>query len=100
MHRQYWPLEECCRNGKAEQLQQALGLAEKLRLHCDLNRHNGDIGDTCLHIAAACGQADCVQVLLNGGADCFVKNGNGTTALHVARSDNVLSCLLSAGEID
>ena len=99
MHKQYRPLEECCHNGSAEQLRQALGLAEELHCTYDLNQQNGDTGDTCLHIAAASGHAGCVQVLLNKGADCFVKNGNGATALHVANDDLVLRCLLSAGEI-
>ena len=99
MHRHYRPLEECCHNGDAIQLQQALRLAEELHRPYYLNRRNGDAGDTCLHIAAACGQADCVQVLLSRGADCFVKNGSGATALHVARDDHVLRCILQAGEI-
>ena len=99
MHRHYRPLEECCRNGNAKQLEQSLERAEELHLPYDLNQQNGDTGDTCLQITAACGQADCVQVLLNRGADCFVKNGNGATALHVASSDNVLGYLLPTGEI-
>ena len=99
MHSHYSPLEECCCNGNREQFQKALRLAEELHLPYDLNRKNGDSGDTCLHIAAACGRADCVEVLLSRGADCFVKNGSGATALHVAKDDHVLRCLLSAGEI-
>ncbi len=98
MHRQYRPLEECCRNGNAEQLQLALKLPEGLHLSYDLNQQNGDTGDTCLHIAAASGHADCVRMLLDKGANCFVKNVNDATALHVANEDHVLSCLLSAGE--
>ncbi len=98
MHSLYRPLEECCRNGNAEQLQLALELAEGLHLPYDLNQQNGDTGDTCLHIAAARGHGDCVQMLLNKGANCFVKNVNGATPLHVASDDRVLSCLLSAGE--
>ena len=98
MHSHYWPLEECCHNGNAEQLQLALELAEELHLAYDLNQQNGNTGDTCLHIAAASGNGDCVQMLLNKGANCLVKNGNDATPLHVASGDHVLSCLLSAGE--
>ena len=96
--RQYHPLEECCRNGNAGQLQQALELAEELHLPYDLNQQNGNTGDTCLHIAAARGHGDCAQMLLNKGANCFVKNVNDATPLHVASGDRVLSCLLTAGE--
>ena len=92
-------MEECCRNGNKEQLLQALRLAEKLNLPFNLNQQNQDSGDTCLHIAAACGHADCVQELLDKGADCFLKNDEGATALHVASGDHVLKCLHSAGEI-
>ena len=98
MHKQYRPLEECCCIGNAEQLQQALGLAEELNLPYDLNQQNEDTGDTCLHVAAASGHDDCVQVLLSRDANCFVTNGNGATALHVAKNDCVLRCLLSEGE--
>ena len=96
--RQYHPLEECCRNGNAEQLQLALELAEELHLRYDLNQQNGDTGNTCLHIAAASGNGDCAKMLLDKGANCFVQNVNDATPLHVARGDCVLSCLLSAGE--
>ena len=99
MHSQYRPLEECSHNGSAEQLPLALGLAVDLHLPYDLNQQNGDTGDTCLHIAAASGHADCVKVLLSRGADCFVKNFSAATALHVAKDDHILRCLLSAGEI-
>ena len=92
-------MEECCRNGNAGQLLQALELAEELHLSTNLNQQNQDSGDTCLHIAAAGGHADCVQVLLDKGADCFLKNGEGANALHVASGDHVLKCLHSAGEI-
>ena len=99
MHRQYRPLEECCHNGNAEQLQLALELAEELHLSYNLNQQNGDTGDTCLHIAAASGHADCAQVLLNKGGHCFITNSNGASALHVAKDEHVFRCLLSAGEI-
>ena len=99
MHRQYLPLKECCHNGNAEQLQLALELAEELHLPYDLNQQNGDTGNTCLHIAAASGHADCARVLLNKGGHCFIKNSNGASALHVAKDEHVLRCLLSTGEI-
>ncbi len=92
-------MEECCHTGNAEQLQLALELAEGLHLPYDLNQQNGNTGDTCLHIAAASGHADCVQMLLDKGGDCFIKNNNGASALHVAKDEHVLQCLLSTGEI-
>ena len=89
-------MEECCRNGNAELLLQAVGLAEELHLPV---HQNGDGGDTCLHIAAAIGHTECIQVLLDKGADCFVKNDKGNTSLHVAKGNHALRCLLSAGEM-
>ena len=74
-------------------------LAEKLHLPFNLNLQNRDTGDTCLHVAAASGDTDCVQVLLDKGADCFLKNQEGATALHVASGDHVLRCLHSAGDL-
>ena len=99
MHSHYRPLEECCHNGNVEQLQLALELAEELHLPYDLNQQNGNTGDTCLHIAAASGHGDCAGVLLNKGGDCFIRNSNGASALHVAKDEHVLRCLLSTGEI-
>ena len=69
-----------------------------LHLPVGLNQQNRDGGDTYLHVAAASGHADCVQVLLDKGADCFVENQEGATALHMANDEHVLRCLLSFGE--
>lgn len=50
----------------------------------DLN-HPGPDGDTALHLASLFGHSDCVQALLNGGADANTVNpDDGSTALHDA----------------
>ena len=41
-------------------------------------------GDTPLHIAAARGHEDCVEVLLQLDAPTSLKNAAGETALHIA----------------
>eukprot|EP01043_Picozoa_sp_COSAG02_P030315 COSAG02_NODE_1929_length_10336_cov_69.703819_3_plen_795_part_00 len=47
-----------------------------------------DGGWTALHLAACRGEADCVLVLLEAGADALMKNNRGKTALEVAQQYN------------
>ncbi|WP_419420461.1 ankyrin repeat domain-containing protein [Legionella sp. D16C41] len=57
-------------------------------------------GNTPLHIAAACGHSDMVQLLLANGVDTNVVNNEGITPLHVAAYKghiNIVQMLLNTG---
>eukprot|EP01043_Picozoa_sp_COSAG02_P002731 COSAG02_NODE_65_length_42645_cov_26.951934_1_plen_360_part_10 len=53
----------------------------------EIDAQNGS-GSTALHFAANNGKADCVLVLLEGGASALLKDKEGRTALKVAREWN------------
>jgi hypothetical protein len=46
-------------------------------------------GSTALHCAAAGGYEDCVEALLEAGADVMARDAKGSTALHVAAEASV-----------
>ena len=54
-------------------------------------------GDTCLHIAARRGDAQSVRLLLKAGLDVNALGDMGTTPLHCAKTDEIVSLLLAAG---
>jgi hypothetical protein len=45
-------------------------------------------GYSALHFAAFYGQADCARVLVRGGADAYIFNEEGLTALEISRNSN------------
>ncbi len=51
---------------------------------CSLERASDDWGSTPLHLAAAAGRLETVELLLDAGADVNARNGNGATPLHKA----------------
>lgn len=51
-------------------------------------------GRTCLHVAAAVGNADCLDLLLNHGADIEAQTDAGLTAFHVACQRGHMDCVL------
>ena len=57
-------------------------------------------GNTAMHVAALCGGADAIAVMLRGGCDVALRNGVGQLALHHAarkRSTEICEMLLRAG---
>uniref|UniRef100_A0A8C6K9Y3 Ankyrin repeat domain 28 n=1 Tax=Nothobranchius furzeri TaxID=105023 RepID=A0A8C6K9Y3_NOTFU len=54
-----------------------------------------DFGRTCLHAAAAGGNLECLNLLLNTGADFNRKDGFGRTPLHYAAANCNYHCLFA-----
>uniref|UniRef100_A0A1D2A4L2 Uncharacterized protein n=1 Tax=Auxenochlorella protothecoides TaxID=3075 RepID=A0A1D2A4L2_AUXPR len=66
-----------------------LGLTDKLKLaldqaSCDVVNAKDETGRTALHHAASCGYEDCVELLLERGADGSIQDEAGDTPLHLA----------------
>ena len=67
--------------------------------YVDVNAHNA-YGETALDIATRIGDVEAVRLLLDVGADPYVKNKYGETPLHTAvlhRNADVVELLLSRG---
>ena len=56
----------------------------------ELLKVTDNAGRTCLHVAAASGHYDMVQVLIGQGADLTTPDKEGWTALHCAASAGFL----------
>ncbi|KAK9511473.1 hypothetical protein O3M35_000121 [Rhynocoris fuscipes] len=75
----------------------------KLLLNCnkiDVNIATPEKGNTALHYAADGGGTECIQLLLNHGADVNKRNKKWQTALHLASRSQCTDCvelLLKAG---
>uniref|UniRef100_A0A3B1J412 Ankyrin repeat domain 28b n=1 Tax=Astyanax mexicanus TaxID=7994 RepID=A0A3B1J412_ASTMX len=54
-----------------------------------------ELGRTCVHAAAAGGNLDCLNLLLNGGADFNRKDSFGRTPLHYAAANCNYQCLFA-----
>jgi ankyrin repeat protein len=54
-------------------------------------------GDTCLHIASHRGNLRAVELLLRAGLDVDKQGDMGYTALHYARTPEIVECLLAYG---
>ena len=75
----YTPLHEAVASGKAEVFDYVLKRAGNAHVNC---RANG--GCTPLHLAASCGHRDCVNILLEHGADTAMIDEHGKTPKQTA----------------
>lgn len=95
-----WLLEKCtrlqhravdifmaCKKGL---LQEVVDLLDS---GCDCNLRLVDDGSTPLHVAAGCGQSECVEVLLRRGADPLLSDVDGETPLHKACRHGHARCI-------
>ena len=94
-----WLLEKCtrlqhravdifmaCKKGMVQEVVHLLDSG------CDSNLQLDD-GTTPLHVAAGCGQSECVEVLLRRGADPLLTDVDGETALHKACRHSHARCI-------
>ena len=92
-------IHEAANNGRHQVLKYLLELVGG---DIDLNSHTGS-GYTPLHLAASSGHRECVQILLDYGADISSRDGYGKTAKQVAELGNKKSIrilLHSEGEMN
>ncbi|VDK32460.1 unnamed protein product [Taenia asiatica] len=61
--------------------------------HRDINVNTHYAGATALHVACQSGHLNCVDVLLQNGADCRERDADGNQALHAAAQGGVLPVL-------
>ncbi len=73
-------------------------VAARIKEGCDVNQKDEN-GDTALHLAVQKGAADCVSILLKGGADPMITNAEGKTALQISKSRKVQKLLKKAMEL-
>ncbi|KAL5107408.1 E3 ubiquitin-protein ligase mind-bomb [Taenia crassiceps] len=61
--------------------------------HRDINVNTHYAGATALHVACQSGHLNCVDVLLQNGADCRERDADGNQALHAAAQGGALPVL-------
>ena len=64
-------------------------LAELLTQQPNLNLRQRDTGSTALHLAVVARKRECVELLLEAGADTFAKNNRGQSPYVLASGENV-----------
>lgn len=78
---------ECCERNDVE------GLKTFIRSDININNVKDECGDTPLHTAASHNSKECLQILIQLGADPNIKNNNGSTPLHYDALYNSKECL-------
>ena len=82
--------------GHTDIVQLILETAEPSGADKIISNHEGENGEAPLHVAARCGSADIMQVLIVHGANLGLVDGRGRTCLHCASQAGEVSCLALA----
>uniref|UniRef100_A0AAQ5YZ00 Ankyrin repeat domain 52 n=1 Tax=Amphiprion ocellaris TaxID=80972 RepID=A0AAQ5YZ00_AMPOC len=89
---------DCCRkllsNGQFYNLMPSMMSGEMPPVGFDINIVD-DHGRTCLHAAASGGNVECLNLLLNSGAELDMKDSLGRSPLHYAAANGNSQCTIS-----